>query len=368
MRILILLTLLLQSLSIPEKLALSNAIDLDSTVRSSFLDLRNEDDAINIVSNVTQVVKTYSSLRRYQRALGHLSVVKQALPPPYYAYKIAGLESKVLSCFSDYNEAVFVLHNARDNLLKYLGKLGREELGEYFDVWEGIYGFTSQLITWYANTGGLESVDRLSHWMVENGPYRTKFQLPIQYIPELPMNPWPRDAPFDEVQGIVERGLGIFREEWKTETVQEELSYSHDPDCLLGIIPDIDLSLQYFKTIDVITDENKIHCNIPPPQIIIEVDADGNEVETTLEPPEISPICRILNEINDLHRVKKMTYNTISSYGKTLGHFGESNALIDNDEIILFDDSFWTILENVCDSPVSFIRIDVHHPQFREMK
>lgn len=45
--------------------------------------------------------------------------------------------------------------------------------------------------------------------------------MPIQYIPELPMNPWPRDAPFDEVQGIVERGLGILREEWKTETVQE---------------------------------------------------------------------------------------------------------------------------------------------------
>jgi hypothetical protein len=201
--------------------ALDNAIEFDEKVRESFLDLRNEKDAVNIVGNVSLVVKKYCSLRRYQRALGHLAVVKDALPPPYYAYKIAILESKVLSCYADYNEAVFIMHTARDNLLKYLGNLPRTERRVYFDVWEGIYGFTSQLITWYANTGGLESVDRLSHWMVENGPYRTKFQLPITYVPELPMNPWPKDAPFDEVQGIVASGLKILREDWATETVQE---------------------------------------------------------------------------------------------------------------------------------------------------
>ena len=134
------------------------------------------------------------------------------------------------------------MHTARDNLLKYLGNLPRTERRVYFDVWEGIYGFTSQLITWYANTGGLESVDRLSHWMVENGPYRTKFQLPITYIPELPMNPWPKDAPFDEVQGIVANGLKLLREDWATETVQEVRV------CEEACVLDIDIYSQYFRT------------------------------------------------------------------------------------------------------------------------
>ena len=45
-------------------------------------------------------------------------------------------------------------------MLKYLGNLERDKLGQYFDVWEAVYGFTSQLITWYAGTGGYEAGDR----------------------------------------------------------------------------------------------------------------------------------------------------------------------------------------------------------------
>ena len=77
--------------------ALDNAIEFDEKVRESFLDLRNEKDAVNIVGNVSLVVKKYCSLRRYQRALGHLAVVRDAVPPPLLRlqdryFRIKGLE------------------------------------------------------------------------------------------------------------------------------------------------------------------------------------------------------------------------------------------------------------------------------------
>ena len=144
-----------------EKSALNSVLKEDDAVRLSFLELRTEKDATEIVANVTRVVKKYSSLRRYQRALGLIEAVKPpALPPPFYAFKVAFHEAKALSCYGDVNQAVYVLHLARDNLLKYLGNLERGMLGQYFDVWEAIFGFTSQLITWYAATGGYEAGDR----------------------------------------------------------------------------------------------------------------------------------------------------------------------------------------------------------------
>ena len=375
--------------------ALSVVLEEDDAVRRSFLELRNEQDAMEIVANVTRVVKRYCSLRRYQRALGLIEAVKPpALPPPFYAFKMAYHEAKTLSCYGDVNRAVYVLHLARDNLLKYLGNLDREKLSNYFDVWEAVYGFTSQLVTWYASTGGYEAGDSLSSWMVSHGPYRSKIQLPEHFIPELPLNPWPSFGDlygFEDVKTAILAALNEVRAEFWSDEVQSELDYTYDTDCVLALDENKDASEQYWKKLQY----GNLECSISVEEEGRaegveegrgEAEGEGGEVDDSAE---ASAVCRLHNEISKKHHVHRISYNKISPWAKSKGHFGESNAYLNvlagfgdtaclkvttgrsegmlkegDGELLLFDDSFFTMVENLCDTDVSFLRIDVQHPQF----
>ena len=59
-------------------------------------------------------------------------------------------------CVGDANHALRVLHGARDNLLKYLGKMEKSELERHGDVVEEVFAMTGRLVEWYKQEGAEE--------------------------------------------------------------------------------------------------------------------------------------------------------------------------------------------------------------------
>ena len=180
------------------ELYLSTLLSLDDSVRASFSTLSSASSADSAVSSVLSLVDSYASIRRYQRALGLLSVSR---PPVVsnlvYAWRLAPLEAQMLLCYDDVDGALVVLHQARDLLLKFLGALKKEDLPSYFDVWTDVFGMTSKLIVWYHNNSNFNAVSALSLWMQTNGMYMGQYQLPALYVRELPiLGPWPSWSDF----------------------------------------------------------------------------------------------------------------------------------------------------------------------------
>ena len=221
--------------------------------------------------------------------------------------------------------------------------------------------------------------------MVIHGPYRSKIQLPRHYIPELPLNPWPTFDDlygFEDVRRAVLAGLDGAKADFWSEEVQGELDYTHDTDCVLAFDETKEVEAQYWKRIE------------PECPVLLkggeDVEGEGEEREGegegSSEGLSSSAICKLHNEISKKHHVHRISYNKISPRGKTKGHFGESNthlnvlaslggagclkvtvgkseAVLTDDDLMLFDDSFFTMIENLCDVDVTFLRIDVRHPQ-----
>jgi len=205
--------------------ALYNVTLLDNIARASFAEITSQSFAENTALKVADTVHEYLKLRRFQRPLHLLSFGRDSLPSPFYMFRLAHLEATALSCFKDLNGAILVLHRARDELLGYLGQMNPEKLGNLGEVWETTYAQTSTLIGWYRATGGAIGAEMLVDWMVENGPYRSKFQLPKKYVRELDMNPWPAWKDFD-FRGF--RSVGRILEDAKGE-LTEEVQVSRPP-------------------------------------------------------------------------------------------------------------------------------------------
>lgn len=227
--------------------------------------------------------------------------------------------------------------------------------------------------------------------MVIHGPYRSKIQLPRHFIPELPLNPWPTFDElygFDDVRRAALAGLGDVKAEFWSEEVQGELDYTHDTECILAFDDAKEVEEQYWKRIEA-------ECPAMTAKVGEEDkggDGEGLEGErgegegAEEEGMSMSAICNLHNEISKKHHVHRISYNKISPRGRTKGHFGESNtflnvlaslgaagclkvtvgkseAVLKEDELMLFDDSFFTMIENLCDIDATFLRIDVRHPQ-----
>ena len=379
-----------------EKAVLDSIIADDDRTRERFKELKDEVEGHAIASDILSIVDRYAKLRRFQRALAVVEVAKPpVLPPPFYAFKLAMAEAKLLSCYQDFDKAIYILHLARDNLLKFLGPMSKDELANYMDVWRTVYAFTSKLITWYSRTGrDGEGVRGLMAWMIENGPYRSKSQLPEEYFPELPMEPWPT---FEDWEGLglvavrdkVLRELPRLREEFKSEGMQNEMSISHDADCLLdnvkgeGYMKKVAFNADVCKQTSALADQFEGAAESERGEGEEEEEAEGGDA---FSDPSKSEACNLMRSVLRGYKVHELSYNQMSGRAQSIGHFGRSNAIwniivpLDDSpclkvvvhksealggDIILFDDSFWTSYENVCDAPVSYVRLDLQHPQFR---
>ncbi|GMH66848.1 hypothetical protein TrRE_jg13608, partial [Triparma retinervis] len=330
--------------------ALDRIITRDDETRARFGSMKEEREAREIVGDLKDIVDEYSSMRRYQRALALVEVAKPpTLPPPFYAFMLAEVEARLLSCYQDFNEAVYILHFARDNLLKYLGMMEKSELARHMDVWEAVFAITSKLISWYAHTSSPtgEGVTFLIDWMVESGPYRSKMQLPAYFQPELPMNPWPE---WDEWEGLgmgrVRATLLRFQEEMKAEMVgdgevakQLEAGF-HDTECLVDMTGGVGVGggAEYKRIIYREEDcrveevggggEGEERVGEGVEEGMEEGGEEGGEEEKfEEEEPPVHPlsICNAYNDIKEGYSITALSYNTLSKGAKTMGHFGTTN-------------------------------------------
>jgi hypothetical protein len=216
-------------------------------------------------------------------------------------------------------------------------------------------------------------------------------QLPAYFQPELPMNPWPEWEEWEGLgMGRVRSTLLRFRKALKAELVNEggEVANQfesglHDTECLVDMVDGIGAGVEYKRAI-----YREDDCRV-------EVVGEGEEEEQVEgEEAEEDPmhplsICNAFNDIKEEYSIIALSYNTLSKGAKTMGHFGNTNrdwqaiiplhnagclkiivhrneAIPREDEVSLFDDSFWTVYENICkDKLVGFIKADIQHPQFR---
>jgi hypothetical protein len=276
-----------------------------------------------------------------------------------------------LVCYKDFNEGILVLHRARDELLKYLGKLDKSTLSTMSDVWASVFSHTSTLISWYRYTEGAIGAEMLVDWMLENGPYRSKFQLPHHYIPELPLNPWPTfqqfdDFKLDEVRRHITSKLPELINEFYDAPVQDALPLHHNTDCTLEFNEKIDVAAQFYHTL-MMSDSS-------PPT------------------PKLDQLQRMIEHSG--FKIHRIGYSALSSRASTMPKYGESNTILNvlsalpasseatdaclavtchykevrslaARRVVLHDDSFFTSMSNECDSTLGFLFVDIVHPQFR---
>jgi hypothetical protein len=229
----------------------------------------------------------------------------------------------------------------------------------------------------------------MARWMVENGPYRTKHQLPGEYIPELPIiGGWPA---FDEFDFINLEGIKGFLNSKKQDIIKEldeRNRMRHNVECLVrqGVkgggkwheeenAPDL-TQLNFWKKIGI----NEGDCQ---PSI------SGDDTS----PSASTVLCNLIEQIEKgWVKVQKMSIDEISPKTSIFAHFGESNSYLSivmgvlpssnddgcltirvhgeerilasegNDNFLLFDDSFMTEMVNVCEESVHFLRLDFVHP------
>jgi len=361
---------------------------------------------------VKKASSKYLQLRRQGRALALVTAGKADLPGPFYAFHLASAEALSHSCLSDLNSALLVLHSSRDELLGYLGTRSRTQLEGMRDVWEEAYSHTSRLVGWYRHAEAAAGAEMLVDWMVENGPYRSRFQLPRKFVRELPMNPWPSFGDFefvrfDSVRAVLVGSKGALEAEVHGEKVRELLPISHDAECNLEIEGERDVREQVHATIE--RKERK------------GTEGEGEEEEGGEEEDRRESATEALGELKRRierlgFKVHRLGYSTLSPRASTLSYYGESNLYLNlamalpggggggggdedggdensGDEdalasqrksgclavtchyqevrslpekrpVVLYDDSFFTRVSNECDEALAFVWLEIYHPQF----
>jgi len=231
---------------------LNKVTALDDVARVALSQITSEATAHLSVQHVRTVTAHYAHQRYYNRALKLLSVTKDVLPDTFYDAKLAEIEATMHYCVEDVNHALKILHEARDNLLKYLGGLDKKELQNHFDVLEIVHSMTGKLVSWYRQAGAVEGADALAAWMVETSSYRNGNQLPQKFVRELtPLGPFPElgnfHGHFEELSFLIDT-IQDFNLGGQGFTSCENDSFDkfgHDIDCLVEKKNNI--SSHYFK-------------------------------------------------------------------------------------------------------------------------